>query len=53
MVKSIAHINPEMLVWSRKTVKLTVELAAQKIGVKPEKLEAWEQGNAFPTVKRL
>ncbi|MEK0336469.1 MAG: hypothetical protein QQN41_03425 [Nitrosopumilus sp.] len=34
MAKSNAHINHEMLIWARKTVKLSVELAAKKIGVK-------------------
>ncbi len=53
MAKSNAYINPKMLIWSRKTVKLSVALAAQKIGVKPEKLEAWEKGEAFPTIKQL
>lgn len=42
-----------MLVWARKTVKLSVERAAQKIGVKKEKLEAWEKGQSFPTIKQL
>ncbi len=53
MVKSNAHINHEMLIWARKTVKLSVEFAAKKIGVKMEKLESWEKGEAFPTVKQL
>ena len=53
MAKSKAHINPEMLIWARKTVKLSVELAAQKIGVKMDRLESWEKGEAFPTVKQL
>lgn len=53
MPKSTAHINPAMLIWARKTVKLSVQLAASKIGVKLEKLEAWEKGEAFPTVRQL
>jgi len=48
-----AHINPKMLTWARTTVKLSVELAAQKIGVKPEKLEQWENGESYPTIKQL
>ena len=52
MAKSNAHINPEMLIWSRKTVKLSVELAAQKIGVKTDKLASWEKGEAFPTDRK-
>ncbi len=53
MSRTNAHINPEMLVWARNTVKLTVELAAEKVGVKTAKLEAWEKGESFPTVKQL
>ncbi|RLD22491.1 MAG: hypothetical protein DRI69_00945 [Bacteroidetes bacterium] len=53
MAGSNAHINPEMLIWARKTVKLSIELAAQKISVKPERLEAWENGDAYPTIKQL
>jgi Zn-dependent peptidase ImmA (M78 family)/DNA-binding XRE family transcriptional regulator len=53
MAKSNAHINPKMLIWSRKTVKLSIELAAQKIGVKTDKLASWEKGEAFPTIKQL
>ncbi len=53
MAKSNAYINPEMLIWARNTVKLSVDLAAQKIGVKMDRLESWERGEAFPTVKQL
>lgn len=53
MAKSNAYINHEMLTWARKTVKLSVELAAKKIGVKMEKLESWEKGEEFPTIKQL
>ncbi len=53
MPRILAHINPKILIWSRKTVKLSVKLAAQKIGVKTEKLTSWENGGAFPTIKQL
>jgi Zn-dependent peptidase ImmA (M78 family)/DNA-binding XRE family transcriptional regulator len=48
-----AHINHEMLIWARKTVKLSIELAAKKIGVKPERLTTWEKGESYPTIKQL
>jgi transcriptional regulator with XRE-family HTH domain len=53
MQKTGAHINPEMLIWARNTVKLSVGLAAEKIGVKAEKLQSWEKGESFPTIKQL
>jgi len=53
MAKYNAHINHEMLIWAREMIKLSIELAAKKIGVKMERLESWEKGEAFPTVKQL
>jgi len=48
-----AHINPIMLTWARKGVKLSVDLAAAKIGVKEEALQSWENGNSQPTINQL
>ncbi|MFH1004933.1 MAG: XRE family transcriptional regulator [Bacteroidota bacterium] len=48
-----AHINKDILVWARTCVKLSVPLAAEKIGVNQEKLELWEKGDAYPTIKQL
>ena len=53
MQKAAAHINKDMLVCARTTVKLSVALAAEKIGVPAEKLTAWENGIEYPTVKQL
>ena len=53
MSRIYSNINPEMLVWARKTMKLSIDLASKKIGVKPEKVEAWEKGESFPTIKQL
>ena len=38
-----AVINPELLVWARETSGLSREAAAKKIGVKPDRLAAWEE----------
>ena len=48
-----ALINPELLVWAREDVGLTVEAAAKKIPVKQERLVAWESGELRPTIKQL
>jgi Zn-dependent peptidase ImmA (M78 family) len=51
--RQLAHIKPELLVWARKQSSLSVPQAAKKIGVKPEKLEAWERGDEEPSVPQL
>jgi Zn-dependent peptidase ImmA (M78 family)/transcriptional regulator with XRE-family HTH domain len=51
-----AVIKPELLVWARTTSGLSRESAAKKIGVKPERLAAWEgdgQAGFSPTVSQL
>ena len=53
MSKDNAHINHNMLIWARTEVKLSVNLAAEKIGVNLEKIESWEKGETFPSVKQL
>ncbi len=53
MTSNMANINPEILVWARKTMKLSIELAAHKIGIKPKKLLNLEGGMDKPTIKQL
>jgi Zn-dependent peptidase ImmA (M78 family) len=48
-----AYINPAILIWARTEVKLSIGLAADKLNVSQEKLESWEKGEAFPTIKQL
>ena len=53
MSRQYAYINPELLKWARKTIKLSESLAAEKIGIKEEVLISWEDGESFPTIKQL
>ena len=53
MIKQTAYINPEILIWARKTIRLSLSLAAEKIGVKEDLLRKWEAGDALPTIKQL
>lgn len=46
-------VNPALMEWSRKASALDIEAAAQKIGVRPEKIIAWEEGTAAPTMSQL
>ena len=54
MVRSVeAIVNPDLLAWARKESGLTVDAAAKKVNVKPDRLESWESGELRPTVKQL
>jgi len=49
-----AIIKPEILVWARTSAGYRdLDEAATKVGVKPEKLAAWESGSDSPTVVQL
>ena len=55
MAKSVkAFITPEVLKAVRKKrLKLTIELAADKLKVETGQLRAWENGNEYPTFAEL
>lgn len=51
-----ANANPELLAWARKSLGMDIAEAARKIGGKnfnQDHIEAWENGEAQPTVKQL
>lgn len=47
-----AHVTPELLRWARESIGYSREEAAEKIRVKPEKLEAAEAGDALLTLRQ-
>ncbi len=53
----MAHVealaNPKLLVWARESASLTEEALAKKIGVKAERIRAWESGQERPSVAQL
>ena len=55
MAKSVrALITPEVLKWAReRRIRLSIEYAAEKLNVKPERLRAWEAGTEKPTFAQL
>ena len=55
MAKSVkALITPEVLKWAReRRIRLSIEYAAEKLNVKPKRLEAWEAGTDQPTFVQL
>ncbi|UEM07807.1 helix-turn-helix domain-containing protein (plasmid) [Skermanella rosea] len=49
---SKALVSPEMLRWARERVALSIDVLAQKLGTKPEKLTAWGEGGSQPTFRQ-
>ena len=47
-----AFITPEIVRWARERDQLSTEKAAQRLNVKPERLDAWERGTARPTFRQ-
>ncbi|MFU8848375.1 MAG: ImmA/IrrE family metallo-endopeptidase [Opitutales bacterium] len=45
--------NPAVLLWARKESGYDVERVAKRLAVKPERIEAWEQGERVPTPCQL
>lgn len=50
-IKSLA--KPELLAWARRTSGLSIEAAAAKLRIEPERLEAWEAGEKHPTIGKV
>jgi transcriptional regulator with XRE-family HTH domain len=48
-----ALVKPELLVWAREDAGYSLDEAAKKIQVSPERLASWEQGGAHPSVVQL
>jgi Zn-dependent peptidase ImmA (M78 family)/transcriptional regulator with XRE-family HTH domain len=53
MAKTLALINPDVLCWTRDNAGLSIDDAAKKAAVKPEKLAAWEAGDERPSIPQL
>jgi len=51
--EQIAGIRPEVIVWARESVGMTVEDVAHKLKRPREEIEAWERGEAAPTYPQL
>ena len=48
-----AQINGKILQWARETAGFDIEDAARNVRVRPERLQEWEDGGSYPTVKCL
>jgi Predicted Zn peptidase len=46
-------INPHLLTWAREESGYPVERVAKRLQVKPERFEAWEQGELKPTMRQV
>ena len=48
-----ANVKGDLLIWARESAGFSVAEAAKKAQVAPEKLEAWEVDEAYPTLNQL
>jgi Zn-dependent peptidase ImmA (M78 family)/DNA-binding XRE family transcriptional regulator len=48
-----AIVNPELLRWARDSAGLDLKEAAERLGMKPETVAAWESAKARPSVAQL
>lgn len=48
-----ALVKPELLIWSRKSMGLSLDKVSEKTKIKIEKLEEWEEGNSSPSIAQL
>jgi Zn-dependent peptidase ImmA (M78 family) len=48
-----ARANPELLVWARETAGFSAGVAADRLRVAVDRLEAWERGEARPSLPQL
>ncbi|SRR6266542_3279774 len=48
-----ARANPELLVWARETAGFSAGVAADRLKVPVDRLEAWERGEARPSLAQL
>ncbi|HHT9113025.1 MAG: ImmA/IrrE family metallo-endopeptidase [Planctomycetes bacterium] len=47
-----AYITPKVLQWARESARMSLETAAAKVSIAPEKLSEWEAGSGQPTIKQ-
>ncbi len=47
-----AYITAKVLKWARESAKMTEEIAASKVAVSSERLNEWETGESFPTIRQ-
>jgi Zn-dependent peptidase ImmA (M78 family) len=52
VARNNALVSPNILVWARDRLNLTLEAAAEYTGIKLEALKSWEDGSAYPTVNQ-
>jgi Zn-dependent peptidase ImmA (M78 family)/DNA-binding XRE family transcriptional regulator len=53
MATDLAPVTPSVLKWARESIGASLEEAAKRAGVTPERVDSWERGDAEPTVAKL
>src|ERR1700730_2936392 len=48
-----AEVEPAILAWARSNAGLSIEEAAHSLQTKPERVQAWEEGERHPSMAQL
>ncbi|WP_437833650.1 ImmA/IrrE family metallo-endopeptidase [Sorangium sp. So ce1153] len=48
-----ALVDPELLIWARTSIHYTIDVAAKRMGLPPDRLAKWEAGHERPTIAQL
>ena len=51
--RQYAHVRSDLLVWARRSLRMGLEEAAERLRVPPDRLAAWESGEQKPTINQL
>jgi Zn-dependent peptidase ImmA (M78 family)/transcriptional regulator with XRE-family HTH domain len=47
-----AKVTPKIIIWARETVKMSIETVSTKMSIPKKRLEDWENGISYPTIKQ-
>jgi Zn-dependent peptidase ImmA (M78 family)/DNA-binding XRE family transcriptional regulator len=53
LATDLAPVTPSVLRWARESVDVSLDDAARRAGVSPERVASWETGDSEPTVAKL
>ena len=49
---TLARVTPEVLHWARERAQLGIDVLANKVSVRPDRIVEWESGAQQPTFRQ-
>jgi len=51
-MRNNALVTPQVLIWARERLDLSLTDASEFLKIKPDRLKSWEDGNKYPTIRQ-